>query len=249
MELGCLLKLYLSNHKHLWGSNGMKQNNEVGSVTSVVTIILLALLLVASIGFGYWAFSSRQDYKNNSDHKAAAAVAAAEASQKAKLQHDFDELAKLPNKTYSGPSIYGTVSFSYPKTWSAYVDQSNSSEPVNAYFYPNIVPGIQSAAAFALRVELVGSEYNQILSQFSAPIKLGTAKAAAYIPPQMVGVTNVQPGMRLDGEVTRNSQGQTQNGSMVIIKVRDKTLQIYTQSKDFLNDFNTTILPSLKFVP
>jgi len=60
----------------------------------------------------------------------------------------------------------------------------------------------------------------------------------------MVGVTNVQPGTRLDGTLDQDT-----NGSMVIIKVRDKTLQIYTESNDYLGDFNDTILSSLNFAP
>jgi len=36
---------------------------------------------------------------------------------------------------------------------------------------------------------------------------------------------------------------------MLIIRVRDKTLKISTQSNDYLNDFNNIILSSLTFAP
>jgi hypothetical protein len=36
---------------------------------------------------------------------------------------------------------------------------------------------------------------------------------------------------------------------MLVIKVRDKTLEISTESNDYLNDFNNIILASLTFVP
>ncbi|MEK7096314.1 MAG: hypothetical protein AAB896_03435, partial [Patescibacteria group bacterium] len=132
----------------------------------------------------------------------------------------------------------------YPKTWSGYVDESVSSQPINGYFHPAIVPGLQSKAAYALRVELVDTDYSSVLGQHDSEIKDGSTKASAYIPPKMVAVTNVQPGIRLDGVLDSST-----SGSMIIIKVRDKTLQVYTQSNDFLNDFNNTILTSLTFAP
>src|SRR5438105_1988355 len=111
----------------------MEKRHQSGSI---VIEILLVLALAASAAFGYWAFSGRQDYKDNSDKKADAAVAAAKTAQAAQLQQQFDEKYKSPYKVFHGSSTYGTISFNYPKTWSAYVDETNSSEPINAYFYP-----------------------------------------------------------------------------------------------------------------
>ena len=222
----------------------MHRYNQSGSVTSLAAILVLALALVATAVFGGWAFTSRQDYKNNSDKKAAAAVEAAKKTQADELQKAFADQAKLPYKTYKGSTTYGSVGFNYPNTWSGYVDESASNEPINGYFHPAVVPGLQSKAAYALRVELVDSDYSSVLTGHDSQIKDGSVKASAYIPPKMVGVTNVQPGTRLDGALDSDT-----TGSMVIIKVRDKTLQVYTQSNDFLNDFSNVVLPSLTFAP
>lgn len=222
----------------------MSSKDQNGSVAMFVTIFVLVLALVSVAVFGGWAYTGRQDYKNNSDQKADEAVAAAKKVQADELQKTFAEQEKQPVKTYKGPTTYGTVSFSYPKTWSGYVDEANSSEPINGYFYPNIVPGVQSKTAYALRLELVNTDYSSIVKQHDSQVKDGTAKASAYVPPKMVGIANVQPGTRLDGALGRDI-----TGSMVIIKVRDKTLQIYTQSNDYLKDFNETVLASLTFAP
>jgi hypothetical protein len=64
----------------------------------------------------------------------------------------------------------------------------------------------------------------------------------------MTKVPNVQPGTMLVGTVGQSQQGE-QNGAMLIIKVRDKTLKIYTLSTSYLGDFNRIILPNLTFVP
>jgi hypothetical protein len=62
----------------------------------------------------------------------------------------------------------------------------------------------------------------------------------------MQGAANVTTGVYLTGQI--NTQEQNQNGAMVIIKVRDKTLQISTQSNEYINDFNN-ILNTLTFSP
>lgn len=222
----------------------MLKRNQCGSVASFVVIILLVLALIAAAVFGGWAFMSRQDFKNNSDKKAAAAVDAAKKIQADELQKAFAEQEKSPNRTYKGPTTYGSVSFNYPKTWSGYIDESASNEPINGYFYPVVVPGLQSKTVYALRVELVDSDYSSVLMEHDSQIKDGSVLASAYVPPKMVGMVNVQPGTRLDGALDSDT-----TGSMVIIKVRDKTLQVYTQSNDFLNDFSDTVLPSLTFAP
>jgi len=226
----------------------MRKQNEVGS-SSVAFANIFCILFIAAASFGVWAFMGRQDYKNNSDQKSAAAVEAAKKAQAAELQKKFDEDYKNPNKTYQGPVAFGSVTFSYPKTWSAYVDESGSAEPINGYFYPDKVPSISGdKTAYALRVELLNTTYSQILQQYSSQIKSGKVKASAYVPPKMKDVANVQPGTKLDGVINHTSSGD-QNGSMVIVQVRDKTLKIYTESQQFMNDFNNIVLPNLTYLP
>ena len=214
---------------------------------TALIMAVLSVALIAAIIFGGWAFSKMQDYKNNSDKKSAAAVAAAKKTQAAQLQAQFDEQSKLPTKTFQGSPTFGSITFNYPRTWSGYVDSSSSNEPINGYFYPDVVPGTQSKTAYALRVELVSTDYSQVLQQFNSQITQGTATAKAYMPPKLQGVANVVAGTYLTGQV--NNQDQTQRGNMVIMKVRDKTLEIYSESTTFAADFNNTVLGSLTFVP
>ncbi len=188
-----------------------------------------------------------QDYKTNSDKKSAVAVDNAKKAQAVQLQANFDEQSKSPYKSFHGSPTYGSITFNYPKTWSAYVDTTNTSEPINAYFHPNEVPGIQSKTAYALRLELLATDYSQVIQQLSSQIASGTVTAKAFLPPKLNGVTNVQPGTLFSGQI--NGSDASQRGTLLAIKVRDKTLQISTQSNDYLNDFSNTILPSLSFAP
>jgi hypothetical protein len=226
---------------------GMKRT-ESGSAATILIIVVLAVLAVGAAVFGVWAYSGRQDYKNNSDKKTAAAVAAAEASQKTQLQTQFDQEIKQPYKTFTGSSTYGLITFNYPNTWSSYVDQTNSSEPINGYFNPGDVPGTSSNSAFALRLELTSNAYNDVIGQFSSQVTGGTVTATAYVPPKMKGVANAQTGTLLTGTISQNNSGSLQ-GEMLVIPVRDKTLQLYTLSNDYLSDFNNIVLANLKFVP
>ena len=65
----------------------------------------------------------------------------------------------------------------------------------------------------------------------------------------MKGVANVQPGVKLVGVINQTDNASSQKGELVLLKVRDKTLKIYTESPDFIDDFNKVILSSLTFVP
>jgi len=212
-------------------------------------IAVLSVLLVLSLIFGVWAFLGRQDYKNKSDAKVAAATAATKTSQAAADKTYYTNLAKQPYKTFTGPTSYGTITFSYPKNWSAYVDQTNANEPIDGYFFPDVVPGITSDVAFPLRVELLASDYTQVVGQYDSQVTEGSITSSAYMPPKMAGVTNAQAGVRLDGAIGQAADGTALNGSMVILKVRDKTLQIYTQTTDSLQDFNDVVLASLSYSP
>jgi hypothetical protein len=219
------------------------------SYISLIINVVLFLALFGALAFGTMAYSGEQTAKTSTSKKVATAVAAAQQTEDAKVALKFTNQIQQPFKNFAGPPTYGSVNFNYPKNYSAYVDETNSNEPINGYFYPDVVPGLQSNTSFALRVELIAQSYNDLLDQFSGNITTGQLTASAYVPPKMQGIKNVQPGTRLDGVVGTDQQGNSQNGSIVLIPVRDKTLKIYTQSTDFLNDFNNVILPSLTFVP
>jgi hypothetical protein len=224
----------------------MRNSNQAGS-TAVALDVVFAVLFIAASAFAVWAFMGRQDYKNNSDKKSATAVEVAKKAQASELQKKFDEDYKNPNKTYKGPDSFGSVTLSYPKTWSAYVDERGA-QPINGYFYPDFVPSLTAGSAFALRVELLNSTYAQVMLQYSPQVKAGRLKAAAYVPPKMAGVAGVQPGTRLDGIVSHSQTGD-HTGAMVIEQVRDKTLKVYTESTNFLPDFNNIVLPTLTYLP
>ncbi len=216
-----------------------------GSVLLVISLITTVVLLLGALGFAFWAYGERQDYKDRSDVKSAAAVKVAEEALTKKLEADFSEREKSPLRTYTGPSTYGSITFDYPKTWSAYlVESTNAQQPIIGYFKPGFVPSVSdSKSVYALRIELVSLGYEQVLNSFESQIRSGKLKAVAFTPPKLKD-SNILPGVRLDGEPQTNKPG-----SIVLMKVRDKTLKLTTDGKDFEKDFSEIILPSVSYTP
>lgn len=207
----------------------------------LIPFILVVILLLTSLGFGAWAYLGRQDYKNNSDAKAAEAVAAAEKVLDAKKEADFAEREKQPLKTYTGSSSLGSLVIAYPKTWSAYIEESSKgATPLNGYMHPDVVPGTSSETAYALRFQISNNSYDQELRKFDSDTKSGSVSVTPISAVNVSGVT----GARVTGEIARDKTGVT-----VLFPLRDKTLILTTESQSFVGDLDNIILANLKFSP
>lgn len=220
----------------------MKRLDQRGAINSwLIAFIVTLLITLIALGFGIWAFSGRQEYKNKVDEKVAIAVADAETANSLKKDAEFAEKDKNPLRTYTGPATYGSLSISYPKTWSAYVDETAKSNlQLSGSLNPSFVPGLQSDLPVALRFTVSGTNYSSIVKTFDSQVKAGKVKVTPYKADKVPNVI----GVRLDGEIAKDKQG-----SMIIVPLRDKTLQVWTESPQFVPDFNTIILPNLVFVP
>lgn len=215
--------------------------------SSLVVPILLGIGLLVSIVFGVWAFMSRMDYKDNSDQKVASAVEVAKEEQKKTLDAEFAEKLKLPYDVYTGPIASGSLTFQYPRTWSAYVNESTGSGgALEGYAHPGFVPSVVNGSplAYALRFEVVNQQYSEVMQIFNPLVKSGDLTAQAYSAPKVPSVV----GLRLSGKISQIQPSFV--GTMIVLPIRDKTLKIWTESNSaFLGDFETTILPSLVFAP
>lgn len=207
----------------------------------LIPLIIVIVLLVGALAFGGWAYTSRQDYKNNSDKKAAVAAEKAIAETKVSEQAKYAEEAKNPLKTFVGPSAYGAVTLQYPKTWSAYVEEASGNTPLDAYFHPDFVPNVgENDNAYALRMQIVSKSYNTVVDGYDGEVKSKKVTAVPYSLPKVPSVT----GIRLTGQITSKKQG-----SLIILPVRNVTLQIWVESGDFIPDLDALILPNLVFSP
>lgn len=211
---------------------------EAGAVNPlVVSNVILAILAVALGSVMVWALVNYWDQKDNTDQKIEAAVTEAKKVQATEDEKQFLEREKSPYLQYAGPDDLGRVTFSYPKTWSGYVAKDPAEGTLEAYFNPGIVPFVASDQQFALEVKVSGREYEDTLKSYESPVKKGELKSSPV-------VINGFSGIRLDGKFSAKIEG-----SMVLFKVRDKTLSIATEANTFRSDFDNIILKSLDFNP
>lgn len=221
----------------------MLKRNQDGGVGTVLLIVMLVVLLLGAGFFGFWAYSGRQDYKNNVDAKIATAVTAAKQQQTTVDNANFAEQSKQPLRPYNGPEAYGSLVVNFPKNWSAYVDDSgNGASLVDGYFAPGTVPATNApGSVFALRVQVLSQTYNQVLQSLTGLQQGGQLSAAqAYALPKVPHVVGVE----VSGQLPNNH-----SGTMVILPLRSNTLEIYTYGNQYLNDFNNNILPNFSFSP
>lgn len=219
----------------------MSTNRQGGYVDPLlIPLIAAVFLLITAAGFGAWAFSSRQDFKNNSDQKSAVAAAAAVKDAQQKDAAKYAEEAKDPLKQFVGPSQYGSVTAKYPKTWSGYVIK-NVSNPLSAYFQPDVVGDIQDDdGSYALRIQVVNQSYASQLQSYDSAVKTGKATASPFSFAKVPSVV----GTRIDGQISIKNQG-----TIIILPLRNLTLLVSTESQDFEADFNNIILPNFTFSP
>ncbi len=215
--------------------------NSRGSILSLTLMILELAIIVGLSVFSYNTYLSRQDYKNNVDSKIAAAVLVAKNQQQTVDNVSYQNQIKYPLANYTGPSDYGSISVNYPKTWSAYVDTTSNNYLVDGYFNPNYVPSINSQSMpFGLRVQIVNQTYSSTMNNFSSLQQNGLIKVSAYSLPKVPQVV----GVMITGQIVNNL-----DGTMVVLPLRNETLEIWTIGQNYINDFNSIILPDFSFSP
>lgn len=224
--------------------SSMKTNEEAGFISGLLLgLIATGFVLIMVLVFAVWAFAGYQDYKKNSDAKSAAAAAAMKEKTQKEDAALYAEESKNPLKTHVGPEAYGGVTVHYPKTWSAYIQEQTggSGVPMNDYFHPDVVRSTQDANnAYALRVQIVNATYSTVMQQYQGSAQNKKVTVEPYKLPKVPSVV----GSRVDGQITPQKQG-----TMIVLPLRNVTLEISTESNDFEADFNNIILPNLTFSP
>lgn len=209
----------------------MLKTDQRGEINPLTLPFVVVMIIALGFGvFSIWAYSNYSNEKNNVDVIVAEAVTEAKAKQEAELRTKFAEEAKSPYKTYTSPTPLGSVKIVYPKSWSAYVDsKETNSVRLDGFFHPDYVPAESSGVLFGVRTEIDSSSYAKVIKRFENDIKDGATKARAVT---ISGAT----GTRFDGKVDHDIIG-----AMVVLPLRDRTLKIWTESNDYLSDFNHVI--------
>lgn len=210
---------------------------EKGAVSiSVVLASAMGFLALVFAALALWAFLSYNEQKTNVDGKIQDRVVIAKKEASDEEFKKYQEELEKPYTEFVGPDDYGRLTFTYPKTWSAYVSKDVSGRGGNfeAYMHPGVVPPATSGQKYALRVSILETDYDRVLRGYSAAIKKGDLRSSATS-------SNGESGTRLDGQFSKDIRG-----AAVIYKIRDKTLVIRTDANTFKPKFEE-IIKTIKF--
>jgi hypothetical protein len=202
----------------------------------MISTIGLIILTLAVGSVAVWAYINYNDQKANVDTKVAEAVAEAKKEQADDDEAKFAEREKEPNREFVGPDDYGRLTFSYPKTWSVYVAEDNSSRggTYEAYLNPITVPPVSDKQQYALRITIESQSYDEVIENYQDLVTDGKLSSSSVS-------ANDQTGARFDGNFTDDIRG-----SAVIFKIRDKTLTLQTDADTFKPDFDA-LITTIKF--
>ena len=214
----------------------MKRRYETGAANVwLIMTIILTITTIAAAGFLIWALINYFDQKDNVDSKVAVAVAEAEKVQADKLEAEFLERNKQPNRKFVGPDDYGRLSFDYPKTWSVFVEEDASKGgSFQAYLNPVSVPPISQSTQLGLRVTIETRAYESVIQSYQSRVRSGDLTSST-------ASADGETGTRLEGAFTKDIRG-----TAVIFKIRDKTVTLRTDADTFKGDFDA-IIKSITF--
>jgi hypothetical protein len=211
-----------------------KQQRKINAL--LVPFILVTLLMFGAAGFGFWAYTGFMDNRNNVDTKVADAVAGSKKEISKTLEAQFAEREKQPYREFQGPAALGSVRLQYPKSWSAYINYSDSSSPIKAYFQPKEVPSVETRdVKYALRVEVKNTPYADSLKAVDSLIKDGKVKTTPY-------ENSGEKGVKIDGEIDPKIKSV-----LIMLPLRDKTLKVWTELPEYQADLDNVVLKSLSF--
>ena len=213
-----------------------RDKSECGSVNGwmVGTIGCLILFLIAG-SLAIWAYMQYSREKSSVNSKVAIKVAEGKREQAEYDWRKCSDDAKNLRVEFVGPTEYGRVSFMYTKTWSVYIANDGSDRgDYKAYFHPVSVPSITNKnSRFALRLEIINKNMDTVLNEYQSRLKKGELTSSST---EFNGISAT----RIDGTFEKELRG-----SVVLMKVRDKTIRFSTDADTFKPDFQT-ILSTVK---
>lgn len=166
--------------------------------------------------------------------------------QAAAEQKQLDDAAntkanELPYRTYTALPADGGFSLNIPKSWSLYAGHNaDNVTQLQLLADPEVVNnnlGPRAINTHALRLTLLSKTQAAVIRGYDDKIK---KKEVTSKTVQVSGISATW----LEGSIDDNRH----TGVVVILPLRDKTMVIGTDSRDYLEEFNT-ILSQAKIIP
>ena len=212
-------------------SAGLKPAKERNTLVETLVLVGVCIIAAAAIVFAVIFFMRYNELKTNFESQKTLAVNDAVKVQQDKDEAAYEERAKEPYYSFTGPSDYGSISFEYPKTWSVYVDKDGTGNgDYAAYFQPKQVDPISGKSSrYALRFQILNKQITSVQSSYDIKVKNGKLTSRNY----SIEGSNLS-GPWYEGEIADGIRG-----IVVLMKVNDKTLVMQTDAEAYRSDFET----------
>jgi hypothetical protein len=214
-----------------------KADHTKAAKTFLLVIFILGTIIGISLSVYFYVRMSKSE--NNVAGQINTAVAAAVA-QKGEEDNTACEKRLKETKTYfTGPSDYGTLAFEVPKVWSVYIAKdAEKGGNFEAYFNPNSVQAVNNTNLYYLRLTISTTSYETVVKTYDSAVKSNKMSLSTI----QVNKGNNTAAM-YKGTLPNNAKA---SGYVTIIKIRDKTAILQTDSLDFYEDYKA-ILDSITF--
>ena len=204
-----------------------------------ILIGLFAVLAILFLILFLWKLAEWASLNSKFEDTVATTIAKREIEIKEKYAAELEEVEKQPPLEFGGPDDYGNLHFKYPRTWSFYIvdDAADSKGDYEAYMHPTSIGPITDETVFALRINIKKQNYEEVVVPYNNYVQDGTFAHNTIK-------------VNADKSYADVYEGTLENGKEIkvaIIKIRDKTVILRTDStRLFSNDFKN-ILDSVTF--
>ena len=200
------------------------------SIVEIIILVVVSVVAVTAISFAVYFYLQWGEAQTNLDGRIAEAEAIAREDQQRIADAVFAEELKLPNRRFTGPMDYGSVSFLFPKTWSVFIESDASQGgDFEAFLNPEQVNQLRYGAIHALRVSIKNQPIDVVRQTYDGMVTSGQLRQSVF---QNETIT----GDRFEGALEVNIVG-----IMIMFKVNDKTAIIRTDAMIFKEDFDKLI--------
>lgn len=218
-----------------YGYDSAPSHNGSSSKIKTIALALVSLIALGLVILSIYLFSQLNDARTNIEGQIDEAVAVAVNENSTKLEEEFAEREKSEYRNFLGPVDYGELSFEYPKTWSLYIakDAANGGD-YEAYMNPIEVHAASNDTIYALRIFIYNKSFDNVAKTYDSSINNNSLQLEVR---------------EINGESANIYTGTMPNkfyGKIALIKIRDKTVVLQTDSELFFNDFER-LLGTIKY--
>ena len=212
--------------------------NGVGrTIALVIACLSAAAAIIAMVAF----FVNWQNLERNHENDTLLAIEAGKLDQQQEDDLEFLERDKEPWLEFNGvPDTLGGLTFNYPKTWNAYVAKDGlDGGDFESYFRPSeVLPTGDDRSRYALRLSIVSKYYDNVVDEYNQ--KVAEYNEDEFPETKLESKGSLQSfdgtSMRFDGTIDENL-----NGSVVLVKINDRTAILQTDSEVYQTDYDKLI--------